>query len=250
MISAIVSAIRADIRFLHESWMGVIFPHQREGGHPVLGRYRPKTLWKLLIYWMWAAIGIPISIAIYPFVLIGFAIRTATIALSLTAARLGIFGVVIVVGIVWGLLAVLAFFQLETTEFLAVGAAAAVATVAAGAAVVAHDTGGRVTTVAFAYPAGVTAIFLPPIVAALLWEPLGEILLPASDQLAIFILDELLFVFGLNELIRELFDLEGIWFLAMWLALSLVIGWALGILVTLADTVRPRASAEDDIRRA
>ncbi len=240
LMSVIVSAIKADLRFLHESWMELLFQQQRGGGHPVLGRYRPKSTPRRLFYYFWAITGIPVSVLVYPFVVIGFLIRVTTMTFSQTAARLGLLGVTILVGVVWGLLAVLAFFQLEMTEFLAVFAAAVVATVSAAASVLAHDHGGRATTVAFAYPFGMTAIFLPPIVAAVLWDPLGDILLPASNQLAIIILDDFLFVFGLNELIREAFDLEGVGFIGMWLALSFLIGWVLGTLVTLADAVRPR----------
>lgn len=248
-IAFIVSAIRMDLQYLHETWMSLLFPHQRGGGHPVLGRYRPSSLPKLAFYWLWGIVGIPIVIAVYPFVIIGFTIRFATMTLSRTATRLGLLGVVIVVGIVWGLLALFAFFQLEQAEFLAVFAAAIVATLSAAVAVIGHDIGGRGTTITIAYPAGVLAIFLPPIVAAVLWEPLGEVLLPASDQLAAYILDELLFVFDLNEVIREAFDLEGIWFVVMWFSLSLIIGWLLGLLVTLADSVRPRSGDRDDSRR-
>lgn len=245
----IISAIRADLQFLHESWMALFFPHQRGGGHPVLGRYRPQEWYKRLGYYLLALVGIPVAIAVYPFVIVGFTIRLATMAFAQMAARLGLFGVFVAVGILWGLLAILAFFQLDTAEFAAMTAAAGVATVAAAGAVAAHDAGGRGTTVAFAYPAGVTAIFLPPIVAALLWEPLGDVLLPASDRLAALILDKLLFVFGLNDLIRGAFDLDGPGFLGMWLSLSLVVGWSLGILVSLADTVRPRGDDERDPER-
>lgn len=240
LLSFIFSAIKADLSFLHESWMGLFFPHQHGGGHPVLGRYRPQTRPKLFAYYAWAILGIPAVILLYPFVLVGFAIRLTTIRLSRTAARLGIIGVVIFVGVVWGLLAVLAFLQLTTTEFVAIATAAIVATISAGIAVLGHDVGGRGLTVAIAYPASVTAIFLPPVVAALIWESLGNIILPGSEALAIWILDEILFVYGLNDLIRSNFNLEGAGFLGMWLGISLFVGWLLGILVTLADAVRPR----------
>lgn len=242
----IVAAVRADLRFLHESWMAFFFPHQRDGGHPVLGRYRPQSTPGLVGYWLLFAIGLPLVVLLYPFVVLGFVLRLATMTLSHIAIRLGLSGVILVVGVVWGILSIVALIQLERSEFFAVGAAAVVATISAGIAVLAQKYGHRGTTVVVAYPAGVTAIFLPPVVAALLWDPLGELLLPASDQLAAFILDEFLFVFGLNELIRETFDLEGPWFLAMWFSLSLVVGWTLGTIVTLADKVRPREDEETD----
>lgn len=246
LLSFIVAAVKADIQFIHQSWMSLFFPHQHGRGHPVLGKYRPQETWKLVFYWVWAIVGVPISIVVYPFVILGFIIRLTTIRLSRTAARLGILGVVVIVGVLWGVLSLLAYFQLETNEFLALSAAAVVATVAAAIAVLGHDNGGRGLTVLIAYPASVTAIFLPPIVAALLWEPLGDIILPQSELLAVFILDDILFVFGLNDIIRDMFDLDGVGFIGMWLAISLVIGWILGILVSLADVVRPRAPEEGE----
>lgn len=246
--SFILSAIRADLQFLHETWMGFFFPHQHGGGHPVLGRYRPSSLPKRLVYYLWAIVGIPIVVALYPFVLVGFIIRFIAITFGRSVARLGLVGVVVTVGLVWGVLAVVAYIQLQRSEFVAMAAAAIVATIASAIAVLGRDHGGRATTILVAYPAGVIAIFLPPIVAALIWDPLGDVLLPASDQLAAWILDELLFVFDLNELIRDAFDLEGVYFLAMWFGLSLVVGWLLGILVTLADKVRPRDDEPDTHR--
>ena len=57
-----------------------------------------------------------------------------------------------------------------------VAAAGGVATVAAGLAVVLSRRGGRLTSVLLAYPAAMTALFLPPVVAALYSPALAGVL--------------------------------------------------------------------------
>ena len=91
----------------------------------------------------------------------------------------------------------------------------------------------------FAYPFARTAIFLPPVVAALFSKTLAAIVLPNSTALARWLLANALAPIGLAELFSETFDLEGVAYVIMWLAISFPIGWVLGALVTLADLVRP-----------
>jgi hypothetical protein len=78
------------------------------------------------------------------------------------------------------------------------------------------------------------------VVAALYSPTLGGIIFPNSEQLAIFILDNVLFIGGLNELLREQFALEGVYYALMWFGLAVPVGWGLGVLVTFADLVRPK----------
>lgn len=239
----IVDPIRTDLTRLHESWMGLLYPRQRHDRHPVLGKWRPDSTMSLLGYRLWAVVGVPLVVFGYPFVLLGVVLRFYTRSLDRTVKRLGLVGVIVLVAIVWGILTGVARIQFDTEGFLAVAAAAIVATVSAGIAVIAHTRGGRASTVLIAYPAGVTAIFLPPVVAALFSPSVSSVVFPRSEALAIWILDELLFVGGLNELIRDSFDLEGLGFVWMWLAISVPIGWFLGTIVTLAEVIRPTETA-------
>jgi hypothetical protein len=176
----------------------------------------------------------------YPFLLVGFGTRYYAGKLDSAATRLGIVGAILLSVVVWGGLSVVARFQLSAEGFIAVLAASGVATVAAAAAVFFGRIGGRLTSILLAYPSAMTALFLPPVVAALYSPTLGGIIFPNSEQLAIFILDNVLFIGGLNELLREQFALEGVYYALMWFGLAVPVGWGLGVLVTFADLVRPK----------
>ncbi|MFP4591708.1 MAG: hypothetical protein ACLFM8_09640, partial [Halobacteriales archaeon] len=236
----LLEQVRLDVVLLHETWMEAIFPRQRHDRHPVLGKYRPTSTPGRAGYWAWAAVGAPLAVLLYPFVLLGLVVRWHTGSIDTLAERLGLVGVVLLTAAVWGALSVAAWVGLSSESFLAVLAAAIVATVAAFVGVVAHRLGGRTSTVLVAYPAGMTAIFLPPVVAALVSEAVGDVVFPTSEEVAIWILDTLLFVGGLNELIRESFDLVGLGHVLMWLGIAIPLGWFLGLIVTLADVIRPR----------
>lgn len=237
--SSLVAAIRTDLIRLHESWMGLIYPRQRHDRHPVLGKWKPRTTSGLAGYRLWAAVGAPIIALLYPFVLLGLIIRFQARSLNRTVTRLGLLGVVLFSVVIWGGLTVVARLQFDYSGFLAVFAAAIVATVSAVIAYVAHRVDGRFTTVAIAYPAAMTAIFLPPVVAALFSPVVGSYVFTVSEDLAIWLLNNVLFIGGIDVFLRENFDLIGIGYVAMWLGISVPLGWALGILVTLADVIRP-----------
>lgn len=242
---ALLTAIQVDVRRLHDGWMGVAFPRQRLAQHNVLGRWRPQTTTGRITYWTWYAIGAPLVLLLYPFVLAGFVIRFQANQLGNTARRIGIIGVIVLSIVVWGLLTVYAMFQLSTEGFIAVAAAGIVATVSAALAFTFARVGGRGTTVLLAYPFVMNAIFLPPVVAALYSPFLARTILPGSYDLAVWILDNILHVYGINEFLREQYTLEGIAYAGMWFGIAVPIGWVLGILVTLADVVRPKKSRQD-----
>ena len=109
--------------------------------------------------------------------------------------------------------------------------------------------GGRVTSVLLAYPFAMTAIFLPPVVAALLTPSISDIVLDPSYELARWILDTFLAIGGINETLRGAFDLEtfgaqwgipGLGYVLMWVGISIPLGWFLGLLVSFADLIRPK----------
>ena len=242
---ALLTAIQVDIRRLHDGWMGLAFPRQRIAQHNVLGRWRPQTTTGQLTYWTWFAIGAPLVLLLYPFVLAGFVIRFQASRLDSTARRIGVIGVVVLSIVAWGALTVVALFQLSTEGFIAVAAAGIVATVSAALAFSFARLGGRGTTVLLAYPFAMNAIFLPPVVAALYSPLLARTILPGSYDLAVWILDNILHIYGINEFLREQYTLEGIAYAGMWFGIAVPIGWILGILVTLADIVRPKTSRQN-----
>jgi len=243
----LIGAIRIDLLRLHETWMEVVFPRQLDPGH-VLGKWKPETGVQTAGYYLWAALGLPLVLIGYPLLLVGYGTRFYAAKLDSAATRLGILGAVLLSVVVWGALSAAASFQfgdagqfsLAAEGFLAVVAASVVATISAGLAVLFGRIGGRATSVLLAYPAAMTALFLPPVVAALFVETLQQTIFPASEELAITILDEILFIGGLNDIIREQFTLEGVGYVLMWLSLSVPLGWFLGGLVAFANIIRPK----------
>ena len=240
-----------DVLRLHETWMEVVFPRQLDPSS-VLGKWKPETTVQSAGYYAWAALGAPLVAVVYPFLLVGFAARYYAARLDSAVTRLGIAGAILVVALVWGALTLVTYVQLDLADVIAVGAASLVAVVSTGLAAGASRVGGRPVSVLLAYPFAMTALFLPPVVAALVTPSLEQLILPPSYDLAAWILDTFLFVGGLNDVIRGAFDLEtfgqqwglpGLGYLLMWVGISVPLGWFLGALVALANLVRPRPDA-------
>jgi hypothetical protein len=238
--TGLLGAIRYDLQRLHESWMALFFPRQRSNQGGVLGKWEPSSTSGKLAYRAWSAVGTPVVGVLYPLALVGFAARYYTRKIDGTATRLGVVGVVLLSLLAWGALTALARLRFSTDGFLAVAAAGGVATVAAALAYLTGTRGGRGSTVLLAYPFAMTAIFLPPVVAALYSPTLSELVFPKSYSLAVWLLDNPLDLWGINTFLREQFTLEGANYVAMWFGLSVPTGWVLGLVVTLADVVRPK----------
>jgi hypothetical protein len=235
-------AIRWDVKRMHETWMEFVYPRQRGADQTVLGKWKPQGGLSLYLYRAWSIIGAPVVGLVYPFVLLGYFFRFQTRKLNVTAVRIGVGGVVALFVILWGALAALAKFQLDMAAngVTAVIAAGAVAVVSAALAFLFWRLGGRITTVIFAYPFAMTAIFLPPVVAALYSEALGAVILTGTDSLQDWLIaNGPAFVDGVKDYLIESFDLEGVTYVLLWFGISVPVGWLLGTIVTLADLVRP-----------
>jgi MFS family permease len=235
----VVRGIRVDVRQLHDAWMELVFPRQRDAEHSVLGRWQPETTRDKVVYWLWAAVGILPVLVLYPLALLGFATRFYSRRFDSAATRLGVLGVFLLAVLVWGALTAVAYLRFSTEAVAAVGAASGVAVVSAALAALFSQKGGRASTVLLAYPFGVTAIFLPPVVAAVVAPSLDTLIQTESTQLADYLLTNLLGPVGLEQYFRSRFDLEGLNYVFMWLGISVPLGWLLGTLVTLANFVRP-----------
>jgi hypothetical protein len=242
----VVRGIRVDLRQLHDAWMELLFPRQRDADHSVLGRWRPETTRDKVGYWAWAALGVPLIAVLYPLTVVGFATRFYSRRFDSAATRLGVVGVVGLAIVVWGILTAIAYVRFPIESMAAVAAASVVAVVSAGLAAVCSKVGGRKTTILLAYPFGVTAVFLPPVVAALVSPALSDVVLPRSEALAIWLLDGPLAAVGVSSWLRGNFTLEGLGYVFMWLAISVPLGWLLGLLVSLANVVRPAADGESE----
>lgn len=235
----VVAAIQYDLGRLHDIWMELFFPRQLDADRTVLGRWTPSTTSGWVAYRLWAVVGAPIIALLYPLAVIGLAARYYTSRIDGTAARLGFLGVLLLSIVVWGGLTLLARLRFSQAGFIAVLAASLVAIVSSALAVLFARVGGRATTVILAYPFAVTAIFLPPVVAALYSPTLSDVIFPKSTTLAIWLLDNVLSVGGINEYLRSQYDLRGLAYAGMWFGIAVPVGWTLGTLVTLAEFLRP-----------
>ncbi|QGA83234.1 hypothetical protein [Halomicrobium sp. LC1Hm] len=237
----IVGGIRIDIKRLHETWMALVYPRQRATDEGVLGKWTPDSQFGLALYRLWSAVGLPVVALTYPLVLLGAFLRFQTRRVDSTATRLGVVGVVVLSVLVWGALIALARYQLDlaTGGIVAVAAASLVATVSAALAVLTRRVGGRAVTVFVSYPFGVTAIFLPPVVAALFSPAVADAVIPLSDSLARWLLFNVMDPVGAGDFLRANFEREGAAHAIIWFGISVPLGWLLGLLVTLADLVRP-----------
>ncbi|MFB6282286.1 MAG: hypothetical protein ABEH40_09725 [Haloferacaceae archaeon] len=236
----LVAGVGTDIGRLLARWRALVFPRQIDP-HPVRGPWRPGTLAEHLAFWAWSLLGIVLICLVYPVVVVGLWIRYVTHRVDRAAAALGLVAVVLVVGLVWGALTALAWERLPRLGFRAVLAASVVATASAGLAWGFTRLGGRGLTVAFAYPFAVSAVLLPPVTAALFSPTLGAVVLPGSTSVAEWLLANVAGAVGLETVLRREFELAGAAFVGMWFGIGTPVGWLLGLLVTLADAVRPRA---------
>ncbi|MFC7045990.1 hypothetical protein ACFQH6_11700 [Halobacteriaceae archaeon GCM10025711] len=237
----LLTAVRNDIDRLHTAWMGLVFPRQGASAHAVLGRWKPTTTLGRTKYRAWALLGLVAVLVGYPLAVLGFMTRYYARRVGRTALGIGFLGVVLVSVLGWGGLTAAVYLRDFSVEgVVTVAAAGSVATVSAVLAMAFSRIGGRPVTVLFAYPFGVTALFLPPVVAALYSPSLAEFVFPTSDLLAIWLLDNVLTVAGIETMLRARFDLVGLAYVGMWFGIAVPVGWLLGFLVALADLVRPR----------
>ncbi|MHB9288242.1 hypothetical protein ACKVMT_14535 [Halobacteriales archaeon Cl-PHB] len=241
--AGLVDGVKFDLKRMHETWMEFVYPRQRGADETVLGKWTPQGGLQLYLYKLWSAVGAPAVALVYPFVLLGYFFRFQTRRIGAGAARIGAIGVVGLVVVIWGGLAVLAKFQfsesLSAGGVTAVAAASAVAILAAALAYLFWRLGGRVVTVLFAYPLAMTAIFLPPIVAALFSTAVAEVVLTRSDSIARWFVFEGPDLFGAKAYLVDNFERTEFAHVIIWFAVSIPVGWLLGTVVTLADLVRP-----------
>lgn len=244
-LTSLVADVQYDLRRLHGLWMALAFPQLRDS-HPVMDRWTPRTSGQRAAYRAWAILGGIGLVVGYPLAVVGLLVRFNVRRLDRTTTRLGAVGTVVLAILVWGGLTALARVRFSAEGFLAVAAAGSVAVVSTVLALVFGRVGGRLMTVIVAYPFGVVAVFLPPVVAALYSPTLASVVFPRSETVAVWLLDGLLAYGGLNTLLRQRFELVGFGYVAMWGALAVPVGWAFGVLVTLANLVRPTADVDDD----
>lgn len=238
----LADALKYDLRVMHETWMEFFFPRQRGAEGTVLGKWEPQETSEVVTYRLWYWLGVPIISFVYPLVLMGYFLRYQTRKINVTADRLGLVGVVLVFTVLWGGLTALVYIQLqgalEPGAVAGIGAASGVAIFASVLSYGFWRLGGRGTTVLFAYPFAMTALFLPPVVAALFYAPLGDVIIEEGDDLFRW-----MFQTGpdvITEPLGEEFDRQQYHHAIIWFIISFPVGWIIGLLVTLADLIRPK----------
>lgn len=239
----LLGAIRIDLLLLHETWMGVLFPRQRNTRDTVLGRWTPETPLQQVAYYLWALVGLLAVTGAYPLLLVGYFIRYQTRRVGAAAIQLGILGVVVLFALVWGGLTGVVAVQsasFQEDAVVALALASGVAVVSAALSYLCWQIDGRPVTILLAYLFAVTAIFLPPVVAALFWAQL-EGLIQFSESIASWVTDQGDGPFGVVGWLESEFDRQDEDHVIIWFVASFPVGWVLGLLVTLADIVRPRS---------
>lgn len=239
-VANVARAIRVDLKWLHAAWMGLVFSRGLREDHSVIEHREPRTLRGVVGYRSWAAVGaLLLLVVVYPLFVLGLATRYYAHRIDRLSAGLGFVGIALLSLLVWGVLTVATYLSPIAFEgFVAVGVAGVVATVSAVLALYCTGWEGRSPTVALGYPFGVTAIFLPPVVASLYSPTLASIVFPRSESLAIWLLNNVLDFGGVAAFIRASFDLEGLAYVGMWFVLAVPTGWVLGTLVALVNYVR------------
>jgi len=243
--TGLLGAVRIDIARLHATWMELVFPRQRGKQHSVLGKWKPRTSADKVKYRIWGALGALVVGILYPMMLVGLAARFYARRFDSAATRLGLVGVVLGFVVIWGALTALARVQLDPRGFYAVAGASVVAVLASVVAVTSATRGGRATTVLIAYPAGMTALFLPPVVAAFFSEALGSLIFPRSITIAEVLLNTVARSLGVEQFFRQSFELEGVAYILLWFGIAVPLGWLLGLLVSLANLARPGREERD-----
>jgi len=244
---SIADAVKVDLRKFHETWMELLFPRQRAADHTVLGKWRPETPREKVTYRGWFAVGFPVVAILYPLALLGVLVRFHARQIDVSIEKIGAIGVFLLAVLVWGGLAALVEFQLNfpEDEANAIIGASVVAILSTAFALFFRHVDGRLATVFFAYPFAMTAIFLPPVVAALLSDQLAQFSIVYSEEVRVFIQDEVLAEVGLKDYFVENFDTTGGAYVIMWVVISVPVGWLLGIMVSLANFIRPTGGGGD-----
>lgn len=232
-------AVRVDLDRLHDGWMRLGFPSDLSDDHSVIEHWQPSTTSGVMAFRLWAVLGGLLVLLVYPLFVFGLATRFYSRRIDRVSASLGFIGVAVVSILVWGAFTALTYIAPIAFEgFVAVAIAGVVATISAVLALFFTRFDGRTVTVAFGYPFGMTAIFLPPVVAALYSRILASIIFPRSETIAIWLLDNLLQYGGMAAYIRATFELDGVGHVGMWFGLAFPVGWILGLLVTLTYVVQ------------
>lgn len=233
-------SVDSDVMTLHRIWMSMLYKRQ-SNPHPVAGRFQPSEKGQKMVYFLWYSIGLPVSIAGYLLALLGKVLKIFVDKIVEKSEDLGLDTTLLVSAVAWIAVASVIYFIYGQEDAVAFGISSIIAILSIIIAFLSRWYGTTKYTILISYPATYTAIFLPPVSAALIVPEIANIVLPFSVDVTNTILNTAIFFEPLESMLITTFELEGTSHLVLWFLISTVLGWFTGVCVKLAELVYKNA---------
>jgi hypothetical protein len=228
-------SIQRDIKTVHSYWMSTLFDNQNQT-HPVAGKKIPTDKLQMSIYFIWSGLGYPVSVIGYLLAVVGNVIKIFVDRIVSKADEWGISSVFVLALLSWMIVGVVVFYLYGQEDAIAFAVSSTISLLFLIISFVSREIASVKTTVVIAYPAAYTAVFLPPVSAALIVPEIASTVFPLSTDVANYILNSLVFD-SLENFLRSTFNLIGFSHLILWSAISVTLGWLTGISVKSAELV-------------
>lgn len=216
--------------------MALVFPRQRDSPGSVLGKWKPRTVVGRLEYALWGMLGAPFVALVYAVAVVGSPVRFVVRRIGRLADTWGLAGVVWFAAIVGGVATAMAWLGYGRAGFVAVAVAAGVSTLTVSLSMTVSRVRGRSSTVLLAYPLGVVAVGLVPIVVATYSTGVpGAVLQRTAGSLP----PGAGVPSGLDGRLRPDVVSTRTAVVAAWTGAAALAGWLAGTLVTITDAARP-----------
>ena len=226
-----------DITQIHNYWMSIMF-ERHTNPHPVAGEENPDNKYRKIKMSVWNAIGIPVSILVYPVILVGYILRKLFVEwISSFVARHHYFTVLGILVISWSTLSAVSYWFNFGESTAAVTIASIVAVLSGSVSYAVRVRMSTKLNIIIGYPMAYTAILLPPVTFALIHSAGGSIILELSSDLVILLKNIVADPLGIRDFLTRKLDLVGFNYIILWFCISYVVGWFTGITVWLSRQV-------------
>lgn len=229
-------SIRRDINTVHSYWMSTMFDDQKQP-HPVAGKKIPTGKVQTSIYLIWSILGYPVSAIGYLLAVVGNILKIFVDRIVSKADDWGISSVFLLALLMWLSVGIAVFYFYQQEDAIAFAISSTVGLLSLVISFVAREIGSAKTTVMVAYPTAYTAVFLPPVSAALIVPEIASTVFPLSTDVANYILNSVIVFDSIEDSLRSTFNLIGFSHLILWTAISITLGWSTGICVKSAELV-------------
>lgn len=229
-------SIRRDIKTVHAYWISILF-EKKNRPHPVAEEDIPTNRVQMSIYIIWSVLGYPVSVIGYLLAIAGNIIKIFVDRIVSKADDLGISNVFIFALIAWMIIGIVVFYLYGQEDAIAFAISSIISLLFLIISFVSREIGSAKTTVIISYPAAYTAVFLPPVSAALIVPEIASLVFPLSVDVVNYILDLPIVFDALENYLRSTFNLEGVSHLILWTLISVTLGWFTGISVKSAELV-------------